>query len=406
MRSAIVVVGAGQAGLQAAESLRAEGYEGRLLLVGDEATAPYHRPPLSKSYLLGETDEAQIVIRGPAALARKGIELLRDTRVTAIDRIARSIALSDGRTIAYRGIVIATGARPRPLPLPGANLAGVFDLRTLADARAVAAALAAAEHLVVIGGGFIGLEFAAVARQRGRHVTVLEAAARLMPRVVAAPISDFYAALHAGHGARVVLDAQVAEIVGAEGRAVAVRTADGTEYPADMVVAGIGIVPNTELASACGLACQNGIVVDACSRSSDPAIAAAGDCTVQRTAEGGWVRLESVQNAVEQAKSAAAALLGRERPFTASPWFWSDQYEVKLQMVGRSSGYDEVVTRGAVEGRSFSAFYFRQGRLLAIDSINQPGAHMLGRKLLDRAARPTPAQAADPGFALESLLPA
>ncbi|HEY0834579.1 MAG TPA: FAD-dependent oxidoreductase [Azospirillum sp.] len=398
----MVIIGAGQAGLQLAESLRAEGYGGPIALIGDEPHAPYHRPPLSKAMLCGEAEEDQLTIRGPEALARKGIGLVTGARVVSVDRNAGRVRLEDGRTLGYRGLAFATGSRPRPLPVPGAELEGVLALRSLDDARRIAAALEKAAHVVVIGGGFIGLEVAAAARKRGAAVTVLEAADRLLARVAAPPVSEFFATLHAAHGVALEFGAAVTAIEGRDGRAAAVRTADGRAHPADLVVVGIGVIPNTELAEACGLACDRGIIVDSCARTSDPRVVAAGDCTARDTGHG-LLRLESVQNAVEQGKSAAAALLGKERPFTAAPWFWSDQYDVKLQMVGLSSGYDRVAVRGSVADRRFSVFYFRDGDLVAIDSVNRAPDHMVGRKLLDKAAALTPEQAADEDFALATL---
>lgn len=406
----VIIVGAGQSGLQVAESLRSEGYTGPILMIGSEPCPPYHRPPLSKAYLAGEASEAQLTIRAPEALAKKQIELLNGVSVVAIDRAAQVVELSDGRRLAYAGLALATGSRARALPLPGADeLTGIFPLRTLDDTRRIAAALAEARRVVVIGGGFIGLEFAAVAAKQGKQgkqgkqVTVLEAAGRLMARVVAPPVSDFYAELHRSQGVAIELGAQVAELAGTDGRVSAVRTADGRRFDADLIVVGIGILPNTELAEAAGLECERGIVVDASSRTADPRIVASGDCTARRLADGSLLRLESVQNAVEQGKSAAAALLGRERPFAAAPWFWSDQYDVKLQMVGLSTGYDRVVTRGDSGTRQFSVCYFRADRLIAIDSINQPQDHMAGRKLLERGLGPSAEQAADPEFKLASL---
>ena len=400
----MLIVGAGLAGLTVAETLRAEGYAGPVTLLGAEPHAPYQRPPLSKGFLLGETAEAQLMMRTAEAMEKKNILLKVGAGVTAIERGAKQVTLSNGSTLAYDGLALCTGARLRPLPLAGASLGGVFGLRSLDDAKAIKAALDTAQNVVIIGGGFIGLEVAAVARRKGRQVTVLEAAERLMARVVPPHLSQFYLDLHRGQGVEVVLAATVAGLIGADGRIAAVRTGDGREFPADLVLVGIGVIANAELAQAAGLDVAGGIVVDACSRTADPAIVAAGDCSVRRLADGSLRRLESVQNAMEQAKSAAVALLGRERPFTATPWFWSDQYDVKLQMAGLSAGFDQVVTRGDPATRKYSCYYYRAGELIAIDSINQSPDHLTGRKLLDKGASPSPEQAGDPAFDLATLL--
>ena len=406
MTAAMLVVGAGQAGLQAAESLRAEGWDGEILLIGDEAAPPYHRPPLSKDALTGAegVDLEKLTIRGPDALEKKRITLLTGVRVAAIDRAGKQISLADGRTIAYHGLCLATGARPRPLPVPGGDLPGILALRSIEDARQLAAGLESARSVAVIGGGFIGLEVAAAARKRGLPVTIIEMAPRLMARVVAPVVSEVFLDLHREHGAEILLSTGVAGIVDRNGRAAGVNLSDGREIEADLLVAGIGVIANDQLAKESGLACDNGIVVDRCGRTADPCVVAAGDNTATRLAPDLPLRrLESVQNAVEQAKAAAAALMGQEKPFAAAPWFWSDQYDVKLQMVGLSSGHDRVVTRGDVAGRNFSAFYFAGDRLLAIDSLNRPADHMAGRKLLDRGIALTPEQAADETVNLSAL---
>ncbi len=404
MDAGMVIVGAGLAGLTVAEALRAEGYAGAVTLLGDEAHSPYHRPPLSKGFLLGETQPQQLPMRAPELLAKKAITLQLGAGVSAIDRGAKRVTLADGTSLAYAGLALCTGSRLRPLPLAGAEAIGVRGLRTLDQAQAIAQALETAQHVVVIGGGFIGLEVAAAARKKGKPVTVLEAADRLMARVLAPAVSQFYLELHRAHGVDLVLGAMVSELVVQDGHIQAVKTRDGREFPADLLVVGIGILPNAEVAQAAGIECQGGIVVDACSRSSDPFIVAAGDCTARRMEDGSWRRLESVQNAVEQAKSAASALLGRERAFTAAPWFWSDQYDVKLQMVGLTTGFDRVVMRGQAAEKKFSAFYYQGETLIAVDSLNQPGEHMLARKLLAQGLSPTPEQVADVGLALNTLL--
>lgn len=404
----IVIVGAGQAGVQAAEALRAGGYEGSITLLGDEPHGPYHRPPLSKAWLAGEMDAAQLVMRAPEMLARKGIELRTGLTVQRIDRDAKTLQLADGSALPYTGLVLATGATPRALPLTGGDTAGVLPLRSRADASAIAERMSVCIEkdlpIVVIGGGFIGLEVAATARKKGARVTVLEAAPRLLGRVLAPVLSDWYASLHRGHGVQLMLNAQVAGIEADANGVSGVKLTDGSVLPAGLVVVGIGVVANDQLARDAGLACDRGIVVDACGRTSDPAIVAAGDCTARRLADGSLLRLESVQNATEQGKSAAAALLGQDRPFTATPWFWSDQYDRKLQMAGLSTGADAWAVRGDMAGGSFSVYHFQGDRLLAVDSVNAAKDHLQARKLLDACVSPTPWQAGDVSFDLGGLL--
>lgn len=406
----MIIVGAGQAGLQVADSLRQEGYDGRILMFGEEPHPPYNRPPLSKKWLLERHDITSIAIRGADYLQRRQIEVHTRARVESIDCQARSVQLGNGERLAYRGLALCTGARLRRLSLPGAELGGVLGLKTADDALALSAALdvCALEHkpLVVIGGGFIGLEVAATARKRGVEVTVLEGLGRLMSRVVAPIVSEAARALHESHGVRLMFEAKIVALEGQHGSVSGVRLADGQLVPAGCVLVGIGVEQNDRLAAAAGLDCDRGIIVDDCSRTSAPHVVAAGDCTARRRADGGLLRLESVQNAVEQGKAAAAALLGREQPFSTTPWFWSDQHEMKLQMAGLSHGYDQVVTRGDVAARIFSAYYFRNGRLIAVDSLSRPPEHMLARKLLDRGVSPTPDQVADPSFSLQTLLAA
>jgi 3-phenylpropionate/trans-cinnamate dioxygenase ferredoxin reductase component len=410
MMPAIVIVGAGQAAVQAAEALRSGGFEGAITMLGDEPHGPYHRPPLSKAWLAGEMDAAQLAIRAPEALARKHIELRTGVRVMAIDCASRSVHLADGTALPYTGLVLATGATPRALPLPGANAPGVFALRSRDDAASIASRMAECVNrklpVVVIGGGFIGLEVAATARKKGLEVTVLEAGPRLLGRVLAPLLCDWYTRLHEQHGVRIVLNARIAGVeTDAGGSATGVRLSDGTRVAAGLIVVGIGVQANDALAREAGLECVRGIIVDACGRTSDPAIVAAGDCTARRMADGTLLRLESVNNATEQAKSAAAALLGVERPFTGTPWFWSDQYDKKLQMAGLSTGASEWAVRGDMaSGEGFSVFHFKRGQLVAVDSVNASRDHLLARKLLDAGAHPVPAAASDLGFDLSGLL--
>ncbi|HLK71232.1 MAG TPA: FAD-dependent oxidoreductase, partial [Steroidobacteraceae bacterium] len=313
----------------------------------------------------------------------------------------------DGGRLRYSRLAFATGSMPRPLPVPGAALQGVLYLRGIEDSMAIAAAIrrcgSEGRQVVVIGGGFIGLEVAAGARKLGAAVTVLEGLPRLMSRVTAPIVSEAFERLHRSHGVDFVFNAQVTGLLGHSERVGAVRTADGREFEAGCVVVGIGVTADDRLAEAAGIACDRGIIVDECSRTDDADIVAAGDCTARRLPDGRLLRLESVQNAVEQGKSAAAALMGRERPFTAAPWFWSDQYDVKLQMAGLSHGYDEVIARGDLQKPAFSAFYLRNGRLIAVDSLNRISDHMLAKRMLDGGFSPTAEQIADPGFDLHGL---
>jgi 3-phenylpropionate/trans-cinnamate dioxygenase ferredoxin reductase subunit len=403
MGAGVVIVGGGQAGFQVAASLRAGGYAGPIRICSAENHPPYQRPPLSKAFLLGKMERERLLFRQPAFYAAQAIELVLGDAVAAIDREARTVATAAGRRLPYDALVLATGTRVRPLPVPGSELDGVVYLRTLEESEALARRVAEAERVVVVGGGFIGLEVAAAARTLGKPLAVLEAADRLMGRVVAPVISGFYARLHRERGVELVLNARIDRIEGARERARAVVMADGTRHAADLVVVGIGVLPNVELALAAGLACENGVVVDERGRTGDPAIFAAGECTSHPNRfAGGMARLESVQNAVDQAKAAAATILGRDEPYDEVPWFWSDQYEVKLQMVGISFGHDQQAVRGDPAGGRFSVFYFRDRRLIAIDSVNRPSDHMAGRKLLAAGTGLTPAQAADEGFDLKT----
>ncbi|MFO1049672.1 MAG: FAD-dependent oxidoreductase [Geminicoccaceae bacterium] len=407
MSDAIVIVGAGQAGFQVAASLRGEGFAGPIRLLGAEPHPPYQRPPLSKGLLLGKMEPERLLFRQPSFYATQAIDLDLGRPVAAIDRRERRVVDAAGVAEPYDRLVLATGTRVRPLAVPGVELDGVLYLRTLDHSGELARRAAGARRVVVIGGGFIGLEVAAALRMLGLEVTVLEAAERLMGRVVAPLISEFYAELHRGRGVELVLGARIAELAGRDGRVREVVMADGSRHAADLVVVGIGVLPNVELAQAAGLVCANGIVVDEHGRTSDPAIYAAGECTSHPNRfAGGPIRLESVQSAVDQAKAVAASLLGRPVAYDEVPWFWSDQYEVKLQMVGISAGHDRQVLRGDPASGRFSVFYFNGERLLAIDSINRAADHMAGRKLLGSGAAITLEQAADEAFDLKTALAA
>jgi len=401
----MVIVGAGQGGIQAAESLRDEGWEGEIILFGDEPHPPYHRPPLSKDMLLETLDFDSIMLRGPADIAAKGIDFRPGVHVVSIDRAARQVSLDSGGRQAYEGLVIATGGSNRKLPIPGGDLPDISSLRSVDDAYKFAERLARAETVLVVGAGFVGLEVAACCRLSDREVTVIEREPRVLARAVAPILSDVYARLHRERGVRLELGAQVAEVLSRNGQATGVRLADGRVIEADLIVAGIGLVPNDRIAREAGLRCEHGVVVDRCSRTEDPDIVAVGDCTATAHEPGMPLhRLESVQNAIEQARSGAAALMGVERPFLDAPWFWSDQYDVNLRVVGRVAGYDHVVLRGDVENYRFSAFYFKNGRFIACDSVNRVKDHVAARKALDRGVEVTPEHAADIGFDLGSLV--
>lgn len=400
-----LIIGAGQAGSQCADSLRQNGYRGAITILGDEPHLPYQRPPLSKAYLLEHMDAERLHFRSGTYLAENAIAVETGTHVDAIDRTAKTVRTHDGRTIGYDTLVIATGARVRPLDVPGADLKGVFYLRTLDDAERIKVALARASRVAIIGAGFIGLEFAAVARTLGKEVTVLEAENRVLARALAPVLSDFFEKTHTERGVTIRTATTVRAFIGAGGQLASVRCETNEDIPVDMAVIGIGIRPNVELAAAAGLACDNGIVVDAYGRTTDPHIYAAGDCTsTVHPSAGALIRLESVQNAIDQARAVAASICGLNKPYDAVPWFWSDQYDLKLQMAGLAAGCDVTALRGSMDENRFSVFHFRDGHLRAVDSVNRPADHMLARRLIAAGLSPTPQQAADPDFALKSLL--
>jgi len=407
MAHRIVILGAGQAAAQAAETLRRRGHSGPITLIGDEASLPYQRPPLSKKYLAGTFERDRLLFRHAAHYAEQAIELRLGFAAVAIDRAQRRVAIADGSSADYDALLIATGSRPRPLPLPGAELAGVYALRTVEDVERLRAELSPGRRAVIIGGGYIGLEVAATCRELGVEVTVLEAAERLMARVAAPEVSAFYAAEHARHGVIVRCGVQLHSLVpGREtGRVAAVRLADGTDVPADFVLVAIGVEPADALARAAGLECNGGIVIDEHCRTSDPHIWAAGDVARHPSPHYGvQVRLESVDNAFEQGTSAALNLLGLTTVHDKVPWFWSDQFDLKLVIVGLNTGYDDRVVRGAPAARAFSVCYLRDGELIAVETVNNTKDQMAARKLIPLRARPDRAKLADPAVALKDTV--
>lgn len=404
MAAGTVIVGTGQAGFQTAASLRAEGYQEPITLIGEEPHIPYQRPPLSKGFALGQQDIESIELRPQKFYQDHDIDLVVGARVTVIERTERFVALASGSRVPFQKLVLAVGARNRLLPVKGAELDGVLYLRSLDEAVVVNERLKNSQEIVVIGGGFIGLELAAVACTLGKSVTVLEALPRLMSRVVAPIISEFYQELHSSRGVKVLCGAAVSEIAGSGGKVREVVLSDGRKYSADVVLIGIGVVPNVELARDAGLQISNGIAVDETLQTNDENIFAIGDCAEHPCVFArARIRLESVQNAADQAQCAAATIAGRRNRYRALPWFWTDQFDIKLQMAGISQGHDRIVTRGNQESRKLSVFYFRENRLVAIDSINRPLDHMIGRKLLAAGVPLTPEQAADENVDLKKL---
>jgi len=402
MSESIVIIGASHASVQAVDTLHRDGHPGPIVLVGDEPTLPYNRPPLSKKFLTGELERERLLLRSAHFYENAHVETRLGVRATAIDRTAQRVRLSDGGELNYDKLLLCVGSKPRRLDIPGFDLAGVHYLRTMADVDAIRHELSGARSLVVVGAGYIGLETAASARHLGLDVTVLEMADRPMNRVVAPAISDFYLARHAREGVRIVCNATVDGFAG-DGRVRKVLSG-AAEYPADIVVVGVGIVPDSTLAASAGLRCENGLWVDEHCRTSDPNIYAAGDCTNHPSVRyGRRVRLESVDNAVEQGRVAALNMRGKVAVHEHVPWFWSDQYDVKLQIAGLATGYDQTVLRGDPSGGSFGLFYLLKGELLAVDAINNPRDFMTGKKWIAERKHPDPVRLADSTNDLKSL---
>jgi 3-phenylpropionate/trans-cinnamate dioxygenase ferredoxin reductase subunit len=401
----VVIVGAGHAGGALAALLKQYGHPGEIVLIGEEPVVPYQRPPLSKAYLKGEADVESLKLRPDSYYAQDGVRLLLDETVTAIDRTARSVTLRSGAAIGYDWLVLATGAQPRRLALPGAGLNGVLELRSVADADTLRRVLTRAGRLAIIGGGYIGLEAAASARAAGVEVVMLEREARVLARVASPAISGFFDGFHRAQGVEIVVNADLAGIEGTESGGVeAVVLADGRRWPCDAVLVGVGAVARDELARQAGLACETGILVDSEARTSDPAIFAIGDVT--------WrpvplydrrVRLESVGNALEQARQTACAILGRPAPTAEVPWFWSDQYALKLQLAGLALDAETTVLRGSIEAAKFAVFHLRDGRIRALEAVNAPGEFVVGKKLIGEGRPVSPDALGDVGVPMSKV---
>jgi len=394
MSKSVVIIGASHAGAQTCVSLRQGGWAGEITVFGDDPALPYHRPPLSKDFLSGEKDEAEILIRSAAAYAAADIDMRTGVRIAAIDRQSKQVRTDTGDTVPYDKLVLTTGARVRKLPIPGADLGNIFYLRDMADVLSIKAKAETASSAVIIGGGYIGLETAASLRKQGLGVTVLEAMPRILQRVTAPDLSAFYARIHREEGVKIYENTVAVEIK-KTGNVLSVLTGDDRSFDADMVIIGIGVIPNMELAETAGLA-----------QTSDPDIYAAGDVTWHyNLIYDTHIRLESVPNATEQAKTVAAHITGKPKPYNSLPWFWSDQFDLKLQIAGLSTGYDEVIIRGDISGgRSFAAYYFAGDRFLAVDAVNAPRDFMFGRVSLTKGVRLDKAKLIDTSVDLKSCV--
>jgi 3-phenylpropionate/trans-cinnamate dioxygenase ferredoxin reductase component len=400
----VIIIGAGHAGFQVASSLRQSGFKDRICLINDEPHLPYQRPPLSKAYLKGSGGPDSLMFRPQKFYTDQTIEQIAG-HATAIDRAAHKLMLASGAALDYGHLVLATGARNRLLDIPNANLEDVRYLRTLDESEALRQRIASGQRVVVIGAGFIGLEFAATARAKGLEVDVVELASRVMARAVTAEISDFFQERHTAAGIRIHLGVQATSIESDGAEVTGVSLSDGRHVPADLVVVGVGVLPNVELAAEAGLPVASGIIVNEQLLTADPDISAIGDCALFASQRfGGSLRLESVQNATDQARCVAARLTGDAKAYDGLPWFWSDQGDDKLQIAGLTTGYDQVVVRGDREARSFSAFCYKQGQLVGIESVNRAADHVFGRKILGLNRSIEAEKAADLSFDLKSAL--
>ena len=400
-----IIIGASHAASQLGPDLRKKGWQGRILIITDESVIPYHRPPLSKEYLSGKKTFEEILIKKPSLYEKNEIEFLLDTRVTAINREGKTITLENEETIAYDKLALTTGARVRHIPVPGADLGGVHYLRDADDVEQIIPLAQAGKKAVIIGGGYIGLETAAVLQTIGMQVTVIEMMERVLERVTTAEVSAFYQRIHTEQGVEIVTGASVSKING-DKSVESVSVKNGDNFSADLVIVGIGVIPNTELAEAAGLEVSNGIVVDEYCRTNDHDIVAAGDCTWHYNPfYDNHIRLESVQNALDQARVAAATLNGDLKPYDTLPWFWSDQYDLKLQMQGLSAGYDEVIIRGDIDNsRKIAVFYLKEGRILSVDAVNSAPEFMVGKKLILAKTMVDKEKLADAEVSIKELL--
>ena len=405
MSETFVIVGASHAAAMLAPSLRQQGWQGRIIVIGAEASIPYHRPPLSKDYLAGAKSLEEILIRPAKVYEKSEVEFILETSVESIDRDNKTVRLSNNETLSYDKLALTVGSKVRKVNLPGVDLDGVFYLRDLKDVERISAHISAGANAVIVGGGYIGLETAAVLNGKGMNVTVLEMMERVLQRVTAPALSEFYTRIHEEEGVNIRCGIGVTGFKG-NGRVSKVLCSDGSEFSADLVIIGVGILPNTELAEAAGLQVENGIVVNARAQTSDPDIFAAGDCTFHHNpVYDRWVRLESVQNATDQSRVIAGAACGKEMSYNTVPWFWSEQYDLMLQIAGLSQGYDEIITRGDPgNGRSFAAFYLRAGRVIAVDAVSRPQEFMFTKKLIPAQKTVDKLKLADADVPIKELL--
>ena len=405
MSKTVIIIGASHAAAQTSVSLRQSGWEGRIIVIGDEAALPYHRPPLSKDFLSGQKTLGDILIRPAESYEAADIEMKLGVRVDAIDRDAKTVLTDAGETLPYDKLVLTTGARVRRLPVPGEDLSGVFYLRDSADVTAIKAKIETAKSAIIIGGGYIGLETAASLRKKGLSVTVLEAMPRILQRVTAEEMSSFYKRIHTEEGVAIAENVVASEIT-AQGEQLAVLTKCGKTLTADMVIIGIGVIPNVQLAEAAGLETGNGIAVNEFCQTTDPDIYAAGDVTWHyNPIYDAHIRLESVPNATEQGKVIALHLTGSLKPYSSLPWFWSDQFDLKLQIAGLSTGFDEIVIRGDIKtSRSFAAYYFKEGQFIAVDAVNAPRDFMFGKMSLTKGVNLDQSKLVDPDLNLKDCV--